>query len=286
MSRPGILYVVSTPIGNLEDMTFRAIRILKEVDIIAAEDTRVTAKLMHRFDIATKVVSLRGDGSEKNTAYVLAALSDGRSAAIVTDAGTPSVSDPGAELVSAAYDKGISVSPIPGASALAAAVSVAGLKGEGVRFLGFLPLNGRRRSEIIASIRTESALTVLYESPRRVFQTLSDLAAECGNRRAAVMRELTKIHEEIARDTLPVLAERFSEETLGEVTIAVEGVRSGETQETLSEDELRSVIAVELQNGRSVKDTAQSLSKGFGLPRKTVYDLAVEISTTLFRGEQ
>jgi 16S rRNA (cytidine1402-2'-O)-methyltransferase len=282
----GTLYVVSTPIGNLEDMTFRAIRVLKEVDIIAAEDTRVTAKLSHRYDIGTRLVSIRGEGAQKNAAFLIEQLLEGKNVAIVTDAGTPSVSDPGAELVGAAYENGILVSPIPGASALAAAVSVAGLQGDGVRFLGFLPIKGRRRTEIIASIRTENALTVLYESPRRIGETLADLASVCGERRAAVMRELTKIHEEITRDTLVALSLKYSEDTMGEVTVAVEGVRSGETEEGLSEDELRTLIVVELQSGRSVKDTAAALSKGFGLPRKSVYDLAVTVSSSLFRDEK
>ena len=281
MSETGRLYVVSTPIGNLEDMTFRAVRVLKESALIAAEDTRVTAKLTGRYDIGTRVVSIRGESAQRNCERVLRCLLDGQDAALVTDAGTPSVSDPGLDLVARAAEAGIVVSPVPGASALAAAVSVAGLPGEGVRFLGFLPRDGRRRREIIASVRTESALTVLYESPRRVGETLKELAEVCGSeRRGAVLRELTKVYEEIVRDDLPALAERFRTDVRGEITLAVSGVRSSETDEDLSLEDLRRLIEAELAAGRSVKDIAASLSKGLGLPRKEIYSLAVEIAAS------
>lgn len=280
MTANGTLYVVSTPIGNMEDITFRAVRVLKEVDLIAAEDTRVTAKLASRYNIETDILSIRGKSAEKNCVLVLNQLQGGHDIALVTDAGTPSVSDPGVEIVARASDCGISVSPVPGPSALAAAVSVAGLSGEGVRFLGFLPRDGRRRKEIIASIRTENALTVLYESPRRTGRTLRELAAVCGERQGAVFRELTKVYEEIVRAPLTALTERFLENVRGEVTIAVEGDRSTVADEAPSEEDLRAMITKELHAGRSVKDIAASLSKGLGLPRKSVYAMAVEEATS------
>lgn len=278
MTKTGRLYVVSTPIGNLEDMTFRAVRILQESDWIAAEDTRVTGKLTQKYGISTKFISIRGESAARNHTFVLERLSEGAVVSLVTDAGTPSVSDPGLELVMQAADAGIPVSPVPGASALAAAISAAGLVGEGVRFLGFLPRDGRRRKDIISSIRTENALSILYESPRRTGETLAELAAACGERRGTVLRELTKLHEEIVRAPLSVLADRFSGEILGEVTIAVEGVRAAQTEEELSPDALRAMIVAELLAGRSVKDIAASLSKGLGLSRKEVYATAVEAS--------
>jgi 16S rRNA (cytidine1402-2'-O)-methyltransferase len=286
MTAKGILYVVSTPIGNMEDITFRAVRVLTEVDLIAAEDTRVTAKLAARYDIETKIVSIRGKSAGKNCTFVLNQLQEGHNAALVTDAGTPSVSDPGLEIVARASACGILVSPVPGPSALAAAVSVAGLSGEGVRFLGFLPRDGRRRKEIIASIRTENALTVLYESPRRTGETLRELAEVCGERQGAVLRELTKVYEEIARDTLTALAERFRDSVRGEVTVAVEGARSTAADEAPSGEDLRAIIAKELNEGRSVKDIAASLSKGLGLSRKVIYALAIEESAARHFGKK
>jgi 16S rRNA (cytidine1402-2'-O)-methyltransferase len=285
MSENGCLYVVSTPIGNLEDMTFRAVRILKESALIAAEDTRVTAKLAQKYGISTRMISIRGERAKSNVDEILARLENGATVALVTDAGTPSVSDPGLELVSRAHDLCICVTPVPGASALAAAVATAGLPGEGVRFLGFLPRDGRRRKEILASIRTESALTILYESPRRTGETLAELALTCKDRRGAVLRELTKMHEEIVRAPLPDLASRFREGTLGEVTIAVEGVRQANTEDELTEVSLLSMIETELNEGRSVKDIAASLSKGLGMPRKAVYETALAASLKRMRGE-
>ena len=281
MNRAGQLWVVSTPIGNLEDMTFRAVRVLKESDVIAAEDTRVTSKLAQRYGISTHMVSIRGERESAHLDDLMERLRGGAVVALVTDAGTPSVSDPGLALVSRAVDEGVLVSPVPGASALAAAVAAAGLSGEGVRFLGFLPREGRRRREILASVRTESALTVLYESPRRTGETLAELAEACGDRRGTVLRELTKVHEEIVRAPLSALALQFRDGVLGEVTIAVEGVRAVSLDDELTDEALSALIEAELNAGRSVKDIAASLSKGLGLSRKTVYERALAVSTGL-----
>ena len=276
----GTLFVVATPIGNLEDMTLRAIRILKESAVIAAEDTRVTSKLLRHFEVGTPTLSIRGESGKRNIETLLERLSNGDPIALVTDAGTPSVSDPGYELVSRAHHQKIPVSPVPGASALAAAVSIAGLRGEGVRFLGFLPRGGRRRKEILAALRTERALTVLYESPRRLKATLIDMAAICGERQGAVLRELTKIHEEIVQGSLETLAERYGKTpTKGEVVIALEG-NLGDGSSDMSEAELQQLILSELAAGQTVKDAAAAISKGFGLSRKSVYQLALKLRST------
>ena len=274
----GILFVVATPIGNLEDITLRAIRLLSEVDVIAAEDTRVTAKLLKRHGISTPLLSLREQNASRVVGKLRTKLQSGENVALVTDAGTPSVSDPGFDLVSASVASNIKVVPIPGPSALSAAVSVSGLKGDGIRFHGFLPRAGKLRRETLRTILEDRALAVIYESPRRIDKTLAELAAIDKHRRAAVMRELTKVHEEIIRGTLYELSNRFQEKTLGEITLIIEG-QSVEDKEELSETELVNLIQNALEDGRSAKDIATSLSKGLGLPRKRIYDTVVtEIS--------
>jgi len=271
----GTLFVVGTPIGNLEDITLRAIRILREVDIVAAEDTRVTSRLFNRHEIDTQLVSFREQNAARMIPKLLSSLDAGKDIALVTDAGTPSVSDPGAGLVAAARNAGITVSPIPGASALAASISVAGLSGAGVRFLGFLPRSGRRRKERIQAIALEPALTVLYEAPSRLRQTLTDLFRACGPREAAVARELTKIHEEIVHGTLDELAERFKDEVKGEVTLVLAGADVGNEPE-ITDERLREIVRGEIAKGRSARDVATALSQGLGLPRKKIYEMAVD----------
>jgi 16S rRNA (cytidine1402-2'-O)-methyltransferase len=273
---PGTLFVVATPIGNLEDITLRALRILKEVSIVAAEDTRVFAKLAARHDISTRVVSIRGKAARPHFTKLLERLAAGDDVALVSDAGTPSVSDPGFELVSDAVARGIRVSPVPGASALAAAVSVAGLRGEGVRFWGFLPRAGRRRRDLMDAVAYERGLSVIYESPRRTGQTLAELAERCGQGNAAVLRELTKLHEEVVRGTLTSLAERFSEQhTRGEVVLVIEGMGQSDA-EPFSEAHLRDAVKNEIRAGRTTKDIVAALAGGFGVSRKIVYQIALE----------
>lgn len=270
----GRLYVVGTPIGNLDDITIRALQTLRDVSLIAAEDTRVTAKLLARHNISTPTTSILGEGAARNTAVILRRLREGESVALVTDAGTPSVSDPGCELVSAAANEDIPISPIPGPSALAAAVSIASLRGEGIRFIGFLPRRGRRRKELLQAAVDDRALVILYESPRRLGETLRELSHLCPDRPCAILRELTKLHEETYRGTLAAAAMRFDDGTRGEVVIAIEG-RCDTDQQEITDDTLRELIREELDAGRSVKDVSVSLSNGLGLPRKAVYEMAV-----------
>ena len=270
----GDLFIVGTPIGNMEDITLRAIRTLGEADIIAAEDTRVTAKLCKRHGIGTPITSFREQNARTAIPKLVDALLSGKNVALVTDAGTPSVSDPGVTLVEAARKVGILIVPIPGPSALATAISVAGLPGDGVRFLGFLPRRGKVRASKIESIASERALVVLYEAPNRLKQTLVDLEKVCGTRQAVVCREMTKLHEEIAFGTLDELANKFEGQVKGEVTIAVEGHASND--EEISEDRLRDLVRGEIAKGRSAKDISTSLAGGLGLSRKKIYDITVE----------
>jgi len=273
---PGVLYMVGTPIGNLQDITLRALEILRTVPVIAAEDTRVTAKLLERHGISTPLVSFREENAAIAIPRIIERLKNGESVAMVSDAGTPSVSDPGQQLACAAHDCGIPVSPIPGPSALASAVSACGLGGDGVRFHGFLPRSGKARLDKLESIAGDPSLVIIYESPHRTYETLCDLADHCGDRRGAVLRELTKIHEEVRRGTLAQLAGHFSSAVKGEVTIAVEGsVVSAES--VVTPEKLKELVRGEVSVGKSARDIAARLSQTLGVKKKDVYTLAVEL---------
>jgi 16S rRNA (cytidine1402-2'-O)-methyltransferase len=275
----GTLFVVGTPIGNMEDVTLRALRVLEEVSLIAAEDTRVTKKLLERHGLRTPLASFREQNADRVIPDIVARLEGGANVALVSDAGTPSVSDPGLALVAAVAARGFAVCPIPGPSALAAAVSVAGLPGEGVRFLGFLTRSGRRRKDRLASLAHDPSLVVLYESPGRLARTLLDLAEALGPRQAVVLREMTKIHEEAARGTLPDLAARYEGGAKGEVTIVIEGAPREYEGDEITEARLAEIIRGEVAKGRSAKDLSADLSKSLGLPRRRIYEMVVtEIS--------
>jgi 16S rRNA (cytidine1402-2'-O)-methyltransferase len=194
----GILYVVATPIGNLEDVTLRALRILREVTLIAAEDTRRTSKLLQHYSISTPTTSLHEHNEHLKTPGLLNRLRQGESVAIVSDAGTPAVSDPGARLVAAAHEQGFAVRPVPGPSAVMAVVSAAGVQSDGFTFLGFPPSRANRRKIWLRQFADHEFPLVLYEAPHRILATISDLQAELGDRRLAIGREITKIHELLA----------------------------------------------------------------------------------------
>ncbi len=222
---PGILYVVATPIGNLGDMTLRGIEVLRSVAVVAAEDTRLTRRLWARHGIETRLVSYHAQSSDRRAEELLARLRSGDDVALVTDAGTPLVSDPGGELVSAWAGEGGRVVPIPGASAVLAALVASGIPAPRWAFEGFLPRRGRERRERITRIAADDRTTVLFEAPGRAAATLADLVEACGvERRGALCRELTKLHEEIRRGTLVELAgEATADPPRGEVTIVVAG---------------------------------------------------------------
>ncbi len=231
----GVLYVVATPIGNLEDITLRALKILGGVDWIAAEDTRRTRKLLSRYEIGTRLRSFSGDMEAKKTPALLDELEAGASGALVSDAGTPGASDPGGGLVAAAAARGLKVVPVPGASAIAAAFSVSGVASSRFVFEGFLPRTGGRRTEAVAALAREERAVILFESAKRVRRTISDLYAVLGDRRVVFFRELTKINEEITRTTFKEIEEKgLNLKEKGEYTILLEGrgeppVAAGET---------------------------------------------------------
>jgi 16S rRNA (cytidine1402-2'-O)-methyltransferase len=223
---PGKLYIVSTPIGHLEDITLRALRILKEVDVIAAEDTRHTQKLLNSYQIHKKLTSYHDHNKEEKAPVLVQYLIDGQSVALVTDAGTPSISDPGYFLINRCIQADISIVPVPGASAFLAALSVSGLPTDSFVFEGFLPRKKTARIKRLETLKAEPRTILFFESPHRLIGCLTDILTVFGNRRVVLARELTKSHEEVVRNRLAKMLSELSNRTVrGEITLAVEGSR-------------------------------------------------------------
>jgi len=276
----GRLFVVATPIGNLGDMTYRAVEVLRSVPLVAAEDTRLTRRLFARYEIATPLRSYHAQSGPGRETELLEHLRAGRDLALVTDAGTPLVSDPGGELVSAWAAEGGVVIPIPGASAALAALVASGLSAARWTFEGFLPRSGRERRERLARIAADSRACVIYEAPSRVPRTLADLAAAAGEgRRAAVCRELTKIHEEVVRGRLGELVERAAAGRLtlrGEFAIVVEAQPEGSdagraTSGGPSMAEGRAEVARLVAGGARRADAVRQVAAETGLDRRELY---------------
>ena len=223
----GTLYIISTPIGNLEDISFRAIRILKEVTLIAAEDTRHTKILLNHYEINTPLTSYHDFNKEDKTPVLISRLKEGESIALVSDAGTPTISDPGFYLIRQAIIEEIPISPIPGPTAVIAALSVAGLPTDRFIFEGFLPRKKGARTKRLIAFTEESRTLILYESPYRIIGLLEDIHAVLGNRRIVLCRELTKKFEEIARGAVEDLLQNWkNKKILGEFTLVVEGMKT------------------------------------------------------------
>jgi 16S rRNA (cytidine1402-2'-O)-methyltransferase len=278
----GTLYVVATPIGNLGDVTLRALEVLRAVPLIAAEDTRISRRLLARYEISTRTTSFHARSGPGRLAELLAHLRSGADLALVTDAGTPAVSDPGGELVAAWASEGGVVVPIPGASAVLAALVASGIAGPRWGFEGFLPRSGRERRERLARVAADDRATVLYEAPTRVAATLRDLAAACGpDRQAAVCRELTKLHEQITRGSLAELAAAAVDGSIparGEFALVVAGrptasdSASGATapaSETV--DAARSRVDAMVREGIARPEAARLVAAETGLSRRALY---------------
>ena len=271
---PGTLYIVATPIGNLEDITLRAIRTLKDVDIIAAEDTRHTQTLLRHFTINTPLTSYHDHNERAKTGQVVARLERGESVALVSDAGTPGISDPGYRLVLAATRLGIRVVPIPGPTALIAAFSASGLPTDGFNFRGFLPARKRERRSKLQELRLERYSIVVYETPHRLKESLDDIREILGDRRMVLGREITKIHEEFLRGRISeVIAEVSRREIRGEVTLIIEGCSDVDPP---SEEALREEIAKLLADGLRVKEVAEVLGEKYGYSKRQIYGLAMD----------
>jgi 16S rRNA (cytidine1402-2'-O)-methyltransferase len=273
----GTLHLVATPIGNLEDVTLRALRVLREADLVLAEDTRHTRVLLDRHAIAQRPRSLHAHNEAARIAEVLALLASGRQVALVSDAGTPLISDPGEKLVAAAIAAGHSVVPLPGASAVVASLVASGLAPMPFTFLGFLPRKAGERDRLLATFRERPETLVLFESPRRVAATLRALAAQLGDRAGCVAREVTKVHEEFVRGTLAELALRFASGARGEVTIVVEGAREVEriapaaTGPASQPTDLDARIAALTAQGRHAKEIAAAIAAETGESKRDAY---------------
>lgn len=264
----GTLYIVATPLGNLEDITLRAIRVLKEAAIIACEDTRRTVKILNRYEIRTPLFIFHEYNKVRAGASILRRLRDGESVALVSDAGTPAISDPGYELVREAIGAGVPIEVVPGPSALVAALVVSGLPTDHFTFEGFLPARREKRRKAMQGLTTGTRTMIFYESPQRLAAFLREAAEIFGDRRACVVRELTKVHEEILRGSLSELAAEISEResVLGEVTIVIGG---GKKTVELSVEE---IVRAALEDGSgSSRDLAREITERTGLSRKEVY---------------
>jgi 16S rRNA (cytidine1402-2'-O)-methyltransferase len=268
----GSLFVVATPIGNLGDITLRALEVLRSVAVVAAEDTRVTRKLWARYDISTPLLSYHAHSDDRRTRELMARLEAGDDVALVTDAGTPLVSDPGEVLVTSWADAGGVVVPIPGASAALAALVASGIPAPRWGFEGFLPRKGRERRERLARISSDDRATVIYEAHGRTAATLRDLAEACGSERlAAVCRELTKLHEEVRRGSLGELAAGFADRTVkGEVTIVVAGSSEDGTK-TVTLSVGRQRVEVLVAEGVKRSAAARLVAEETGLPRRELF---------------
>ncbi len=271
----GILYIVSTPIGNLEDMTLRSLRVLKEVDLIAAEDTRRSRKLLTHFDIKTPMISYWGAKEKVKAEEVLAHLLNDKDVALISDAGTPGISDPGSVLVRRALEKAMNVMPVPGPSAMIAALSISGLPTESFTFIGFLPPKASQRRKFLSELAIKRETLIFYEAPHRVMDTLVDMESIFGaDRKAVVARELTKLHEEILRGTISSVIDQLDNSTVaGEFVVVIEGRTKSEP---VSEDEALAEMKTLMQTGVSRKDAARKISSTYGLSKKRLYDRSLE----------
>jgi len=284
MDELGILYVVATPIGNLEDITLRAIRILKEVDVIAAEDTRRTRALLSHLGVSKLLVSYYDAVEGRRVPRLITRLERGERIALVTDAGTPGLSDPGHKLVTAASRAGIPVVPVPGASAVTAALAVAGLSCDRFAFEGFLPARGAARTRRLKALSTDPRTLVFFEAPHRLGRTLDQLHTALGDRQAVMARELTKRYEEIRRGTLAGLCDAARDERVrGEVTLVVAGVAGEQVSDEKDTGDLDDVIGRALEaaasEGSSIRDVVDQVVAERGGRRRDVYRRTLALAT-------
>ena len=269
------LYVVATPIGNLEDITLRAIRILNEVGLIAAEDTRKTRHLLNAYGIKTRLTSYHEHNKRAKLSYLLDCLQV-KDLALVSEAGMPGLSDPGYELIVAATQQGIQVTPVPGASAVVTALVVSALPANQFTYLGFLPRKNTERIRLLQSIAHEHRTIVAFESPHRLLSSLNDIAQVLGNRRIAIVRELTKIHEEVFRGSISEAVDHF-QQPRGEFTLVIEGEKEAEKPVLTSDIEQE---LCQLQNqGITAREAVKRLSLTTGLSRRELYQAWLKLKS-------
>lgn len=265
----GTLFVVSTPIGNLEDITLRALRVLKEVDFIVVEDTRRSLKLLNYYGISKPLISYWSAKEKVKTEVVIKKLRSGLSVALISDEGTPGISDPGYLLIKEAIEKNINITPIPGPSAFVAALSVAGLPAEEFTFIGFLPSKAAQRRKKLKELALEPRTLVFYEAPHRLLDTLSDMEELFREREAAVAKEMTKIYEEILRGSISGILDMLEDRTIaGEYVIVVEESR----RDGVTMDEALEEVRALIKKGKGRKEAVKSVAEEYGHSKKELYD--------------
>ncbi len=277
MKDPGILYLVATPIGNLEDMTLRAVRILREVDLIAAEDTRQTLKLLNHFEIKKPLVSYYEHNKQEKGNALIGQLLEGKNIALVSDAGSPGISDPGEDLVRLAIENGIGVTMAPGPAAVIMGLVLSGLPSGRFVFEGFLSVNKKSRTARLNSLKEETRTLVFYEAPHKLIHTLKDMYEIWGNRRIALARELTKKFEEIVRCTLQEAIDRYERESpRGEFVLVVEGIDEASAAESVKrkweELTLKEHLEFHIQSGMDKKQAMKKVAEDRGLSKREVYN--------------
>ncbi len=267
----GKLFVVGTPIGNLSDFSPRAIETLREVDFIAAEDTRVTIKLLNRFEISTPMVSYHKFNARDRGDEICGRIEKGESCAIVTDAGMPCISDPGEQLVRQCYDRGIDVCVVPGPTALASAIAVSGLPTGRFTFEGFLSVNKPGRKEHLISLLNEKRTMIFYEAPHKLAATLRDMHRCFGDRRISIVRELTKIHEQVIRTTLAEAVEKYADDSVkGEIVLIVEGAPEVVEKDSTLDDAINTAREL-METGMSASEAARESAKITGFKKGDIY---------------
>jgi 16S rRNA (cytidine1402-2'-O)-methyltransferase len=272
---PGQLFIVPTPIGNLEDITLRALRVLKEVDLIAAEDTRHTQHLLNHYGISTSLTSYHEHNEREKAQTLVDRIKNGANIALVSDAGTPAIADPGFRLVAAAIAAGVQIVPLPGAAALATVLSASGLPTDRFLFEGFLPAKKAERRAKLQALHEQTATLIFYEAPHRLLDTLNDIQQLLGDRRLVVAREVSKVHEEFLRGAVSGIVDQLADRDVkGEITLVVHGA-TGDAR--VSEERLRTEIRRLTNEHVGVKEIAELLGERYGLAKRDVYRLALEL---------
>ena len=274
----GTLYIVATPVGNLEDITFRAIKVLKQVDLIAAEDTRHSKKLLSHYGIATKLVSCHEHNEINKTPQLITHLKNGLNIALISDAGTPSISDPGYKLVTAVAKENLPIIPIPGCSAAIAGLSVSGLPTDSFLFLGFLPKKQQKQRQALEFVKNQSATLIFYESPRRIKALIDNILNILGDRKACLAREITKLHEEYIRGNLSDILKKLEEKKTikGECSLFVHGQSE---KKIIDQEDLEKIILDRLSTtDLGTSDLAGQISKEFKVSKKQVYGIILKLN--------
>ena len=275
----GTLHIVATPIGNLEDITLRALRVLREADVIAAEDTRVTRKLLSHYDIHTPMIAYHQHSRMKRVGDILNMLQEGKNVALVSDAGTPGISDPGHKLISFCIERAVNVECVPGPAALIAALVLSGMPTAHFAFDGFVPRKEGERAAFFRGLKHDSRTVCLYEAPSRLLRTLKSINSQLGDRMLAVVREATKMFEEVFRGTAAGAIEHFSQGTVrGEIVIVLHGASPEEVAENrVPEIGLESCLLELIASGLSQRDAVSRCAAEFNLPKRRVYAAALKL---------